>query len=139
MSFIIQVQNLTKEFKEIKAVNNLSLSVQEGEVYGFVGQNGAGKSTTIRMLLSLITPTSGTIEMMGINLLKGRKEILRQVGAIIERPDLYKYMTAMENLNLFAAMSGVKVPGKKLMDQLALVGLSERAHSKVKAYSQGMR
>src|SRR5688572_14738497 len=103
MSSIIQVKNLTKEFKEIKAVKNLSFSVKEGEVYGFLGQNGAGKSTTIRMLLTLITPTSGTIEMMGIDLVKGRKEILRQVGAIIERPDLYKYMTGAENLNIFAA------------------------------------
>jgi len=136
---MIQVQNLTKEFKEIKAVDDLSFSVRGGEVYGFLGQNGAGKSTTIRMLLTLITPTSGTIEIMGINLVKGRKEILRQVGAIIERPDLYKYMTALENLSLFAAMSGVRIPVKKLMDQLALVGLAERAHSKVRTYSQGMK
>ncbi len=67
-------------------------------VYGFLGQNGAGKSTTIRMLLTLIAPTSGSIEIFGMNLLKHRKEILRQVGAIIERPDLYKYLTALENL-----------------------------------------
>ncbi|HEV7781721.1 MAG TPA: ATP-binding cassette domain-containing protein, partial [Chitinophagaceae bacterium] len=65
--------------------------------------------------------------------------ILRQVGAIIERPDLYKYLTALENLRIFAVMSGVKVSEKKLMDQLAMVGLAERANSKVKTYSQGMK
>ncbi|MBC7872456.1 MAG: ABC transporter ATP-binding protein, partial [Ferruginibacter sp.] len=87
----------------------------------------------------LVKPGSGEIEIFGMNLLKHRKEILRQIGAIIERPDLYKYLTALENLRIFAAMSGVKVPEKKLMDQLAMVGLSGRAHSKVKTYSQGMK
>ena len=139
MSAIIQVRNLTKNFKDIKAVNDLSFTVEGGQVYGFLGQNGAGKSTTIRMLLTLIKPSSGEIELFGMSLLKHRKEILRQVGAIIERPDLYKYLTAFENLRLFATMSGVKVTEKELMDQLAMVGLAERAHSKVKTYSQGMK
>jgi ABC-type multidrug transport system ATPase subunit len=139
MSAIIQVINLTKTFKEIKAVTDLSFTVPAGQVYGFLGQNGAGKSTTIRMLLTLIKPTSGTIEIFGMDLFHHRKEILRQTGAIIERPDLYKYLTALENLRLFAAMSGVKVSEKKLVDQLAMVGLADRAHSKVKTYSQGMK
>ena len=139
MNAVIEVKHLSKDFKEVKAVNDLSFSVGEGLVYGFLGQNGAGKSTTIRMLLTLIKPSSGEIEIFGLNLLKHRKEILRQVGAIIERPDLYKYLTALENLRIFAAMSGVKVSEKKLMNQLAMVGLAERAHSKVKTYSQGMK
>ncbi len=126
MSSIIQVKNLTKDFRDIKAVNDLSFTVEEGQVYGFLGQNGAGKSTTIRMLLTLIKPTSGEIEIFGLNLKNHRKEILRQVGAIIERPDLYKYLTALENLRIFAAMSGVKVSEKKLMDQLEMVGLAAR-------------
>ncbi len=139
MSEIIKVKHLTKEFKDVRAVNDLSFSVAAGQVYGFLGQNGAGKSTTIRMLLTLIKPSSGDIEIFGLNLQKHRKEILRQVGAIIERPDLYKYLTALENLRIFAAMSGVKVSEKELMEQLAMVGLAERAHSKVKTYSQGMK
>ncbi|MEO7923595.1 MAG: ABC transporter ATP-binding protein [Chitinophagaceae bacterium] len=139
MSAIIAVRNLTKDFKEVKAVDDLSFTVEAGQVYGFLGQNGAGKSTTIRMLLTLIKPSSGEIELFGMNLSKHRREILRQVGAIIERPDLYKYLTALENLRIFAAMSGVKVPEKKLMDQLEMVGLAERANSKVKTYSQGMK
>ena len=136
---IIEVKHLTKYFGDLKAVNDLSFTVQEGQVYGFLGQNGAGKSTTIRMLLTLIKPTSGNIEIFGLDLQKHRKEILRQVGAIIERPDLYKYLTALENLRIFAAMSGIKISEKKLMDQLAMVGLEQRAHSKVKTYSQGMK
>ncbi len=139
MTAIIQVKNLSKDFKDIKAVDDLSFSVGAGQVYGFLGQNGAGKSTTIRMLLTLVKPSSGEIEIFGMNLFKHRKEILRQVGAIIERPDVYKYLTAWENLKIFAAISGVKVSKKKLMDQLAMVGLAERANSKVKTFSQGMK
>jgi len=139
MSAIIKVSRLTKEFGEIHAVNDLTFTVEQGEVYGFLGQNGAGKSTTIRMLLTLIEPTSGDIEIFGLNLKKYRKEVLKKVGAIIEKPDLYKYLTAFENLKIFAAMSGVKPKGGRLMEQLAMVGLAERAGSKVKTYSQGMK
>lgn len=139
MNNIIEVKNLSKDFGDIKAVRNLSFSVETGKVYGFLGQNGAGKSTTIRMLLTLVKPTSGEIEIFGMNLSKHRNEILRQVGAIIERPDLYKYLTALENLRIFATMSGVTISQKKLMDQLSMVGLGDRAYSKVKTYSQGMK
>ena len=139
MNNIIEVNSLNKSFGEINAVRDLSFSVQEGQVYGFLGQNGAGKSTTIRMLLTLIKPDSGSINIFGLNLFHHRKEILRQVGAIIEKPDLYKYLTALENLRIMATMSGVKVSEKKLMEQLDMVGLAGRAHSKVKTYSQGMK
>jgi ABC-type multidrug transport system ATPase subunit len=139
MSLIIEVKNLCKVFGDFKAVDNLSFTVEPGQVYGFLGQNGAGKSTTIRMLLTLIKPTSGTIEVFGMSLEKHRKEILRQTGAVIERPDLYKYLSALENLRIFAAMSGHKISERKLMEQLDMVGLAARAHSKVKTYSQGMK
>jgi ABC-type multidrug transport system ATPase subunit len=112
----------------------------QGDVYGFLGQNGAGKSTTIRMLLTLIEPTKGDIEIFGLNLRTHRKEILRQIGAVIEKPDVYKYLTAFENLNLFQNISGgAKLSKSKIMEQLELVGLADRAHSKVKTYSQGMK
>ncbi len=140
MPSVIEVTGLTKYFgKEIKAVNDLSFTVPAGQVYGFLGQNGAGKSTTIRMLLTLIRPSSGHIKIFGMDLEKNRREILRRVGAIIERPDLYKYLTALENMRIVATMSGVRVPEKKLMDQLDKVGLAERSHSKVKTFSQGMK
>src|SRR5687768_9121213 len=139
MSGIIQVKNLSKEFTDVKAVDALSFTVPPAQIYGFLGQNGAGKSTTIRMLLSLIHPTEGTIEIFGMELEKQRRKILSKVGAIIEKPDLYKYLTAIENLRLFAAMSGVRLSETKLMEQLGLVGLADRAFSKVKTFSQGMK
>lgn len=139
MQPIVEVNNLVKRFDELVAVDGLSFTVQKADVYGFLGQNGAGKSTTIRMLLSLIAPSSGSIRVFGMDLQTHRKEILRQVGAVIERPDLYKYLTGLENLSIFARMSGQRPDRKKLMDQLEMVGLAERAHSKVRTYSQGMK
>jgi ABC-type multidrug transport system ATPase subunit len=139
MQPLISVTDLHKQFTEVKAVDNLSFSVYPGDIYGFLGQNGAGKSTTIRMLLTLITPTAGSIEMFGYKLPYHRSEILRQVGAIIERPDLYKFLSAYDNLYMFARLSGIKPTKAQLMTQLEKVGLAERAHSKVKTYSQGMK
>ena len=139
MSSIIDVRELTKSFNEITAVDNLTFTVKENGVYGFLGQNGAGKSTTIRLLLSLIRPTSGEIRIFGLDLSAHRKEILQRIGAIIEKPDLYKYLTAIENLSLFATMSGLKLKRKQLLDKLEEVGLAERADSKIKTYSQGMK
>ena len=139
MTPIISVQHLSKQFKNITAVDDLSFTVNEGDVYGFLGQNGAGKSTTIRMLLTLITPTQGSIELFGLPLHKHRSEILRQVGAIIEKPDVYKYLSAYDNLKLFARLSGIKASDKLLTEQLQMVGLGERAKDKVATFSQGMK
>ena len=139
MSSIINVRDLTKSFGEINAVDHLTFTVNEKEVYGFLGQNGAGKSTTIRMLLTLIEPSEGAIEIFGLTLKKHRSEILRRIGGIIEKPDMYKYMTAYENLSLFARVSGIKISRKQLMDQLDRVGLVSRADSKVSSFSQGMK
>lgn len=139
MTKIVQVDHLFKEYKTVKAVNDLSCTVYQGDVYGFLGQNGAGKSTTIRMLLSLIAPSSGSIRLFGEDIKTHRHDILKQVGAVIEKPDLYKYLTGYENLQLFARISGVKITKKRLDDQLELVGLTDRAHTKVRTYSQGMK
>lgn len=139
MQHVISVKNLSKTFRNISAVSNLSFTVEEGDVYGFLGQNGAGKSTTIRMLLTLIHPTAGSIELFGMPLQNKRIEILRQVGAIIEKPDVYKFLSAFENLKLFAKLSGAKVGEKDLMWQLEMVGLKGREHDKVKTFSQGMK
>lgn len=139
MQEIIKVQNLTKEFNLITAVNNLSFNVYSGDVYGFLGQNGAGKSTTIRMLLTLIQPTSGSIEIFGQSLLKYRNEILKNIGAVVEKPDVYKYLSAYDNLKLFAKLSGIKPAHKQIMNQLEVVGLADRAKDKVATFSQGMK
>ncbi len=139
MQPIVTVTGLTKQFKNITAVQDLSFSVNEGDVYGFLGQNGAGKSTTIRMLLTLIEPTNGSIEIFGKELHAHRNEILSEIGAVIEKPDVYKYLSAYENLKLFARLSNVKVTEQKLMEQLDKVGLAHRAKDTVKTFSQGMK
>lgn len=136
---IIEVQRLSKWFKSFRAVDDLSFSVSKGEVYGFLGQNGAGKSTTIRMLLTLIRPTSGSIHIFKKDLHTHRHAILREVGAIIEKPDLYPYLTAMQNLRMMARLSGSNPGEKELMEQLQTVGLAARADNKVKTFSQGMK
>ena len=139
MSLIIEVKDLSKKFKNVFAVEELSFTVNQGDIYGFLGQNGAGKSTTIRMLLTLIKPTGGEINLFGKKLSTHRSEILRQVGAVIEKPDMYKYLSAYDNLSIFAKMSGIKVTRQLLMQQLQLVGLQDRAMDTVKTFSQGMK
>jgi ABC-type multidrug transport system ATPase subunit len=136
---LVTVSNLTKKFRTHTAVDDLSFSVNEGDVYGFLGQNGAGKSTTIRMLLTLVEPTNGHIDLFGLDLKKNRRKILSQVGAVIEKPDLYKYLSAYENLSLFARMSGSEISKKEINSQLEMVGLGGREKDKVKTYSQGMK
>lgn len=140
MSSVIQVQGLTKKFgHQFTAVSDLSFSVNKGDVYGFLGQNGAGKSTTIRMLLSLITPTSGSIEIFGMPLQANRAAIMQNVGAVIEKPAMYEYLTAYQNLKIFSALSGVSKTRLQLLHELDVVGLAARAHDLVRTFSQGMK
>jgi len=136
---IIEVENLSKQFKDVKAVNNLSLNVYKGDVFGFLGPNGAGKSTTIRMLLSLISPAHGRIKLFGKSLKENRIEILRKVGAIVEKPDFYNYLSAYKNLEIVGRISGKAISSKQIMETLELVGLEKRYKSKVKTYSHGMK
>jgi ABC-type multidrug transport system ATPase subunit len=139
VSEIIQINNLSKQFTDVMAVDDLSFSVQKGEVYGFLGQNGAGKSTTIRMLLTLIKPTRGSVLIFGKDIQTHRKEILQKIGAIIEKPDLYKYLTALQNIQIMSKLAGAQPTKKQLMQRLEKVGIAERANSKVKTFSQGMK
>ncbi|MCK9281129.1 MAG: ABC transporter ATP-binding protein [Melioribacteraceae bacterium] len=136
---IIEVRSLTKKFKSLTAVNNLDLNVYKGDVFGFLGPNGAGKSTTIRMLLSLIKPNYGEINIFGKPLVQNRKEILRRIGAIVEKPDFYLYLSAYKNLEILARISGADTSKKKIMEMLELVGLAKRYNSKVKTFSHGMK
>ena len=136
---IIKVNHISKHFGQLKAVDDLSFEVKEGEVFGFLGQNGSGKSTTIRMLLSLIHPTSGRIEIFGKPLQKNRNQILEQVGAIIERPDLYPYLSAKEHLQLFVKLRKRNIGIAEINNTLHLVGLLERASDKVQTFSLGMK
>jgi ABC-type multidrug transport system ATPase subunit len=136
---IIEVRGLTKKFKDLTAVDNLDLNVYSGDVFGFLGPNGAGKSTTIRMLTSLIRPTSGTIKIFGMPISDRRSQILRKVGAIVEKPDFYLYLSAYRNLEILGKISRTDTSPKRIMGMLELVGLQTRARSKVKTFSHGMK
>jgi ABC-2 type transport system ATP-binding protein len=136
---VIEITGLSKRFKEVAAVNNLFLNVYKGDVFGFLGPNGAGKSTTIRMLLSLISPDKGRIKIFGKSLKENRIKILRNIGAIVESPDFYGYLSAYRNLEIIGKISGKEISRKRIMEVLELVGLHKRYKSKVKTYSHGMK
>lgn len=136
---IIEVKSLTKHFKEVTAVDDLDLNVFTGDVFGFLGPNGAGKSTTIRMLLTLISPSKGEIKLFGKSLKENRIEILKKVGAIVEKPDFYNFLSAYKNLEILGKISGADVTKKRIMEVLELVGLEKRYKSKVKTFSHGMK
>ncbi|NLJ07598.1 MAG: ABC transporter ATP-binding protein [Sphingobacteriales bacterium] len=135
----IEFEKVSKSFRDIKAVNELSFTIFKGDIYGFLGPNGSGKSTSIRMLLSLISPDSGTIRLFGKDLSFHRYQTLSRIGALIEKPDFYKYLSARKNLEILARISKVKNISRKVDEVLDLVGLLPRADSKVKTFSQGMK
>ena len=135
----LKLDNISKTYGKLKAVNNLSLSVFKGDIYGFLGPNGSGKSTSIRMILSLISPDSGKINLFGRDLSVDRFRTLSRVGALIEKPDFYKYLSARKNLEILARLSDVKNPAKRIDEVLNLVKLKERENSTVKTFSQGMK
>ncbi|MFM7671361.1 MAG: ABC transporter ATP-binding protein [Bacteroidota bacterium] len=139
MDPLVRVSQLSKRFGSFEAVRDVSFVVERGQVYGFLGQNGAGKSTTLRMLMTLIRPTGGHIELFGLDLQRHRTEILRQVGAVIEKPDHYGYLSAYENLRMAAVLCGIHPSRDKLLQQLDFVGLADRYKSPVKTFSQGMK
>jgi ABC-type multidrug transport system ATPase subunit len=136
---VIELRNLRKEYGSFVAVHDVSLTVCSGDVYGFLGPNGAGKSTTIRMMLSLITPTSGSITLFGKPLATHRRQVLRRIGAIVERPDFYNFLSAEKNLYLLGKLSGADISKRHIRATLAKVGLEQRATSKVKTFSHGMK
>jgi ABC-type multidrug transport system ATPase subunit len=136
---IAEVKGLTKKFDDFIAVDDLSFAIGKGQVYGFLGPNGAGKSTTIRMLTGLIHPTAGEVLIDGESFSRNRMRALQQIGAIVERPDMYKYLSAWDNLRIFARLSRKHIPADRLHEVIELVGLKGRESDKVKAYSQGMK
>ena len=136
---IIEIKDLSKSFGSFKAVDNISLTVNQGDIYGFLGPNGAGKSTTIRMMMSLIQPSSGYINIFGMPLSQHRISIARRIGAIVEKPDFYLYLTAAKNLEFLGKLSGADVSKKSIDAILDTVGLLDRASSKVKTFSYGMK
>ena len=136
--FPIETRELTKTFDSRTAVDRVSLQVQPGDVFGFLGQNGAGKSTTIRMLLGLVKPSSGQISLLGHNVPQRREQALRKVGAIVDAPAFYDNLTGLENLKLFSSLTSHVAP-HRYRQALRSVNLSGRENDKVRVYSHGMR
>ena len=139
---MIRTQGLTKRYGRITAVDGVDLDVREGDVYGFLGANGSGKTTTVRMLLGLVLATSGTVDLMGRRMPGAAREVLTDVGAIIEDPAAYPHLSGRANLALFDAMdrSGDRVSrARRVDDVLDRVGLGDVDGRPVRAYSLGMR
>lgn len=138
ISNVLQIKNLQKEFKDTQVVNLSSLSVQQGEIYGFLGPNGAGKTTTMKMILSLISRTAGEIEVFG-QPIDTDKQYLNQIGSMIEEPSYYPNLTGYENLMVFQKILGFDK--KNIQETLKIVGLDQPKNKKklVKDYSLGMK
>ncbi len=135
---VLRTHDLTKRYGERLAVNNLNLEVYRGDIFGFLGPNGAGKTTTIRMILGLITPTSGSVEVLGQDVATHRAEVLPRVGALVETPALYLYLSGRDNLRVVGdALGGVS--DERIQAVLQMVGLAARQKDRVKTYSLGMK
>ncbi len=135
---VLKTERLTKRYKRRVVVNELSLKVERGDIFGFLGQNGAGKSTTMRMALGLVRPSSGRVRLLGHLMSKHPIRALARVGAMIEAPAFYDNFTGLQNLKMLAAMSGGAKPAR-IERVLEIVSLSERAKDPVRVYSHGMR
>lgn len=136
---VVELQNVTKKIKGKTIIDDLSFSVRRGEVYGFLGPNGAGKTTSIRMMVGLMSMTSGNIVIEGHNIRTDRAKAMAHVGAIVENPELYKFMTGRKNLQHFVRMSGKPITEERIKEIVKLVDLENALDKKVKTYSLGMR
>ncbi len=137
-SVVLETSSLTKDFGGRRAVDDLSLQVHAGDIYGFLGPNGAGKSTTIRMLVGLVRPTRGSARLFGSDVRTDHRAALARIGALVESPSFYKYLSARENLRVLGRLSG-ECSEERIDEALDLVGLLDRARDKVGTFSHGMR
>ena len=136
-SNIVETVNLCKKYKTTYAVKDLNLQVKKGEIYGFLGPNGSGKTTSIKMLLGLIKATAGSVTLFGKQLESDRNHILKKVGALVESPSYYGHLTGYENLKIIQRM--LNVPEKRIQEVLNIVRLTKAQNKLVKQYSLGMK
>ena len=138
MKPVLEVKNLTKIYSNRKVVDNVSFSLFAGQIFGFVGPNGAGKSTTIRMITGLTTASEGAVRICGYNINYNFKKAIENIGAVVEMPQLYPYLSGLNNLKLYASFYGNKA--KSRINQIVkLVGMENRIKDKVSTYSLGMK
>jgi ABC-type multidrug transport system ATPase subunit len=135
---LLEIRHLEKSFGSFKAVNDISLHVNKGDIYGFLGPNGAGKSTTLRMVLGLIKPNKGEILISNKSIEGNDRKFLNTIGALIEKPDFYKNLSALDNLKILFKMSQLKNKNR-ISEVLNEVNLWDKRNQKVGGYSQGMK
>ena len=138
MAKVLECKNLNKKIGKKDILKNVSLEVQEGDILGFIGPNGAGKTTTIKLILGLQKITSGEVKINGYDIKKDFEKAIERVGTIVENPDLYMYMSGLENLKIIARLYK-NVDQKRVEEVIKLVGLENRIKDKVSKYSLGMR
>ncbi|PWW26461.1 ABC-2 type transport system ATP-binding protein [Cytobacillus oceanisediminis] len=138
MDTLVEIQDVTKVIKRRTIINSVSFEVKKGEVFGFLGPNGAGKTTTIRMMVGLIGITSGDIKILGSSIKTDFEKAISHIGAIVENPEMYKFLSGYQNLVHYARLSK-GVTKEKIEETVELVGLTDRIHDKVRTYSLGMR
>lgn len=134
---VLEVKNISKKILKKEIIKDISFSVEEGEVLGFLGPNGCGKTTTIKMIVGLIASTEGEILICGNNLKENRGKALKHIGAIVESAALYEYLSGYENLMQIARIR--KIPKSNVDEIIELIGLKDRINDKVKTYSLGMK
>lgn len=135
---VLTVSKLTKRINKTLIIKDVSFDIKQGEIVGFLGPNGSGKTTTLRMIVGLSKPTSGEIKICGYSIKKDFVKAMSNVGCIIEGPDLYDYMSGYRNLELLGSMSK-GVTKKDIDEAVELVGMGNRIHDKVAVYSMGMK
>jgi ABC-type multidrug transport system ATPase subunit len=140
---VIRTRGLTKRYGDLRAVDGINLAVRAGDVYGFLGANGSGKTTTVRMLLGLVLPTSGEAEVLGMPMPTARKYVLPRIGSLVESPAAYPHLSGSANLALLDATGSDRSPRQKRRNRIGIaleqVGLDPMDRRPVRAYSQGMR
>lgn len=137
--YALEVHNLTKKIGKKLIVENVTFQIEKGEIFGLLGPNGAGKTTIIRMIVHLINRTEGKVVINGHDLDESFKDAMGEIGAIVENPEFYKYMSGMKNLKHYMRMATKDVSAARLDEVIRLVGLEQAIHQKVRTYSLGMR
>lgn len=137
----VNIQNVTKRYNELVAVNNISLTINTGEIFALLGPNGSGKSTTLKMLMGLVTPTQGSVNVLGIDVQKDAVTIKRQVGYVPESPNVYEFLTGIEYLDFIADIYGIPPAEKqqRINEYLKALQLEGREGDMINSYSDGMK
>jgi len=137
MEKVLEVSHLHKRIGKKQIIKDISFYIREGEIFGFLGPNGAGKTTTIRMMVDLISMDSGSIKILGNDIKENREKTLSNIGAVVENPELYSYLSGLENLRQIARIRNI--PQSKIDEVISLLGMESRIKDKLSKYSLGMK